>query len=157
MGAGETGSVYKVRRAVHPIRACVTVPGSKSVTNRALFMAAMACGHTVLDGALFSDDSRHFIGSLEALGYNVAVDEVDKRVEIDGLSGKIPNRTGTIDVGSAGTAARFLTAMLALSDGGYTINATPQMQARPMDSLFEALTELGAEFEYLGVRGHLPV
>lgn len=69
MGAGETGSVYKVRRAVHPIRACVTVPGSKSVTNRALFMAAMACGHTVLDGALFSDDSRHFIGSLEALGY----------------------------------------------------------------------------------------
>ena len=157
MGAGETGSVYKVRRAVHPIRACVTVPGSKSVTNRALFMAAMACGHTVLDGALFSDDSRHFIGSLKALGYNVAVDEVDKRVEIDGLGGKIPNSTGTIDVGSAGTAARFLTAMLALSDGGYTINATPQMQARPMDSLFEALTELGAEFEYLGEKGHLPV
>lgn len=50
---------------------------------------------------------------------------------------KIPNRTGTIDVGSAGTAARFLTAMLALSDGGYTINATPQMQARPMDSLLK--------------------
>ncbi len=157
MGAGETGSVYEVKRAAHPIRACVTVPGSKSVTNRALFMAAMAGGHTVLDGALFSDDSRHFIGSLEALGYNVAVDEVNKRVEIDGLGGKIPNRTGAIDVGSAGTAARFLTAMLALSDGEYTINATPQMQARPMDSLFNALTELGAEFEYLGEKGHLPV
>ncbi len=149
--------VYEVKRASKPIVGRVVVPGSKSVTNRALFMAAMAEGHSVLDGALFSDDSRHFIGSLEALGYNVLVNEAQKRVEIDGTGRNIPNKTGTIDVGSAGTAARFLTAMLALSDGEYTINATPQMQARPMDSLFDALTEFGAEFEYIGERGHLPV
>ena len=149
--------VYEVKRASKPIVGRVVVPGSKSVTNRALFMAAMAEGHSVLDGALFSDDSRHFIGSLEALGYNVLVNEAQKRVEIDGTGRNIPNKTGTIDVGSAGTAARFLTAKLALSDGEYTINATPQMQARPMDSLFDALTELGAEFEYIGERGHLPV
>lgn len=149
--------VYEVKKTAHPIRGSVIVPGSKSVTNRALFMAAMAEGHSVLEGALFSDDSRHFIGSLEALGYNVLVNEAQKRVEIDGAGGNIPNKTGTIDVGSAGTAARFLTALLALSDGEYTINATPQMQARPMDSLFDALTELGAVFEYSGERGHLPV
>ncbi len=149
--------VYEVKRAVRPIEASVTVPGSKSVTNRALFMAAMAKGHSVLEGALFSDDSRHFIGSLQSLGYKIAVDEVKKRVEIDGLGGDIPKKTGTIDVGSAGTAARFLTAMLGMSDGEYTINATPQMQARPMDALFDALTELGAQFEYLGESGHLPV
>lgn len=149
--------VYEVKRASKPIVGRVVVPGSKSVTNRALFMAAMAQGHSVLEGALFSDDSRHFIGSLESLGYNVHVDEEKKRVELDGTCGNIPNKTGTIDVGSAGTAARFLTAMLALSDGEYTINATPQMQARPMDALFNALTELGAQFEYIGERGHLPV
>lgn len=149
--------IYEVKKAVRPIEACVTVPGSKSVTNRALFMAAMAKGHSVLEGALFSDDSRHFIGSLKSLGYNIVVDEADKRVELDGLGGDIPNKTGSIDVGSAGTAARFLTAMLALSDGEYTINATPQMQARPMDALFDALTQMGAHFEYLGEMGHLPV
>ena len=149
--------IYEVKKAVHPIEACVTVPGSKSVTNRALFMAAMAKGHSVLEGALFSDDSRHFIGSLKSLGYNIVVDETDKRVELDGQGGDIPNKTGSIDVGSAGTAARFLTAMLALSDGEYTINATRQMQARPMDALFDALTQMGAHFEYLGERGHLPV
>lgn len=149
--------VYEVKKAMHPIEACVTVPGSKSVTNRALFMAAMAKGHSILDGALFSDDSRHFIGSLQSLGYKISVDEAGKRVEIDGLGGSLPKKTGTIDVGSAGTAARFLTAMLGMSDGEYTINATPQMQARPMDTLFDALTQLGAHFEYLGDRGHLPV
>ena len=67
--------VYEVKRASKPIVGRVVVPGSKSVTNRALFMAAMAQGHSVLEGALFSDDSRHFIGSLESLGYNVHVDE----------------------------------------------------------------------------------
>lgn len=149
--------VYEVKRASKPIVGRVVVPGSKSVTNRALFMAAMSRGHSVLEGALFSDDSRHFIGSLESLGYNVRVDEEKKCVELDGTSGDIPNKTGAIDVGSAGTAARFLTAMLALSDGEYTINATPQMQARPMDALFDALTELGARFEYIGESGHLPV
>ena len=149
--------VYEVKRASKPIVGRVVVPGSKSVTNRALFMAAMAQGHSALEGVLFSDDSRHFIGSLESLGYKVHVDEEKKRVESDGTGGDIPNKTGTIDVGSAGTAARFLTAMLALSDGEYTINATPQMQARPMDALFDALTELGARFEYIGESGHLPV
>ena len=148
---------YEVKRADKPVRGCVEVPGSKSVTNRALFMAAMARGKSVLRGTLFSDDSRHFIGSLKALGYDVVVDEENKTVWLTGLGGEIPKKTGTIDVGSAGTAARFLTAMLALSDGEYVINATPQMQARPMESLFEALTELGAHFEYLGERGHLPV
>ncbi|MGN1187317.1 MAG: 3-phosphoshikimate 1-carboxyvinyltransferase [Lachnospiraceae bacterium] len=148
---------YEVKRADKPVRGCVAVPGSKSVTNRALFMAAMAKGKSVLRGALFSDDSRHFIGSLKALGYDVVVDEENKTVRLMGLGGEIPKKTGTIDVGSAGTAARFLTAMLALSDGEYVINATPQMQARPMESLFDALKELGAHFEYLGERGHLPV
>lgn len=149
--------LYEVTKAEHEISGTVTVPGSKSVTNRALFMAAMAKGHSILRGVLFSDDSRHFIGSLKSLGYEVTVDEENKIAELEGLGGIIPKKTGTIDVGSAGTAARFLTAMLALSDGCYTINASEQMQARPMEDLFAALSELGAKFEYLRSSGHLPV
>lgn len=148
---------YIVKKANKPISGYVTVPGSKSVTNRALFMAAMGEGRSLLSGALFSDDSRHFIGSLQSLGYQVTVDEDNKTVELIGCGNKLPNKTGTIDVGSAGTAARFLTAMLALSDGEYVINASEQMQARPMKPLFEALTELGASFTYLKEEGFLPV
>ena len=149
--------IYKVKKADKPVIGCVTVPGSKSVTNRALFMAAMAKGSSILRGVLFSDDSRHFIGSLKSLGYEMTVDEENKIVQLEGLGGVIPKKSGTIDVGSAGTAARFLTALLALSDGCYTINASEQMQARPMEDLFTALSELGAQFEYLRSSGHLPV
>lgn len=149
--------VYSVKRTEKKIVGRVTVPGSKSVTNRALFLAAMSEGKACLRGALFSDDSRHFIGSLISLGYEVKVDEDGKCIELTGCGNRLPKKTGTIDVGSAGTAARFLTAMLALSDGEYTINASRQMQARPMKPLFDALEELGASFSYINEEGFLPV
>ena len=148
---------YTVRKMNRPLNAEVTVPGSKSITNRALLMAALAKGQTLLKGVLFSDDSRHFLSSLIALGFPVEIEEEKAQVKITGMGGKIPVRTGTIDVGSAGTAARFLTAMLSLSDGSYTINASEQMKLRPMKPLFEALEKMGASFVYLEKEGFLPV
>lgn len=148
---------YKVNKMTHAINCEVEVPGSKSITNRALLMAALSDGDCSLNGVLFSDDSRHFLTSLIALGYVVEANEVDKSVLIHGHGGKLPKRQGTINVGSAGTAARFLTAMLALSDGEYTIQASEQMKKRPMLPLFEALTTMGAEFTFLEEEGHLPV
>ncbi len=148
---------YTVRKTDFPVTGNVTVPGSKSVTNRALLMAALADGKSVLKGVLFSDDSRHFLGSLISLGFDVDIDEEKMIVTITGCGGVIPKKSGSINVGSAGTAARFLTAMLGLSDGKYTINASEQMKARPMAGIFEALTELGAEFTYLEKEGFLPV
>lgn len=150
-------SQYKVKTIDHPLDCTVEVPGSKSITNRALLMAALAKGKSVLNGVLFSNDSRHFLTSLISLGYVIEVNEVENYVAINGHGADIPKKSATIDVGSAGTAARFLTAMLALSDGEYTINASEQMKKRPMLPLFEALTDMGAEFTFIEKNGHLPV
>lgn len=149
--------IYNVKTVSCPVKGTVNVPGSKSMTNRALLMAALAEGTTVLRGVLFSDDSRYFLSSLRSLGFEIQIMEEEKTVVIRGQEGHIPEKEGTIYVGSAGTAARFLTAMLALSDGMYTIQASEQMKARPMKSLFDSLTELGASFTYLEKDGFLPV
>ena len=148
---------YPVRKIEKPIDWCVTVPGSKSMTNRALLMAALSDGTVTLDGVLFSDDSRHFISSLTALGFDVLVEEEKRRVTVKGESGTIPKKEAEIDVGSAGTAARFLTAMLGMSDGSYVIQASGQMKKRPMQELFSLLTGVGANITYLETEGHLPV
>lgn len=148
---------YEVRHINKKLDISVSVPGSKSMSNRALLMAALASGTTTLKGVIFSDDSRHFISSLISLGFELQVDEVEKNVVVCGCGGSIPNKEGTIDVGSAGTAARFLTAMLGLSDGEYVINCSEQMKSRPMAPLFEALTEMGAKFTYLENDMCLPV
>lgn len=133
------------------------VPGSKSITNRALLICALADGTSVLDGTLFSDDSRHFLKALQELGFEIKIEEEKKRVTVKGENGKIPNKTGKIYVGSAGTAARFLTAMCGLSDGTYEIQASSQMEKRPMQPLFEALEQLGANITYLKEQYFLPV
>lgn len=148
---------YKVKRLKRTEDIVVEVPGSKSITNRALLLAALSDGITTLKGTLFSDDSRHFISSLISLGFKVDIDEKSHTVKVEGRGGAIPKCEGTADVGSAGTAARFITAMLGLSEGCYIINASEQMQKRPMEPLFRALEAIGAEFEYLGESYHLPV
>lgn len=149
--------VYKVHKLDKPIEWVVEVPGSKSMTNRALLMAALANGKTSLKGVLFSDDSRYFLDALKALGFTVDVDETKKVVTVTGLNGKLPVTEGEIYVGSAGTAARFLTAMLALSEGNFIINASEQMKRRPMKPLFDVLEQMGAQFTFLEKEGFLPV
>lgn len=147
---------YKVR-ALKKDDIIVTVPGSKSITNRALLLAALTDGECVLKGALFSDDSRHFLKSLKDLGFEVEENEEKKIVRVVGCGGKIPNSAGTIYVGSAGTAARFLTAMLGLSLGEYVINASEQMKKRPMKPLFDVLKDMGAKIDFLEEEDALPV
>ena len=135
----------------------VTVPGSKSITNRALLMAALSMGECYIKGILFSDDSRHFLKALEDLGFELDIDEINKAVRVVGLGGNIPKKQATIYVGSAGTAARFLTAMLGLSDGEYVINASEQMKKRPMKPLFDVLKDMGSQIEFLEEENALPV
>lgn len=148
---------YKVKQLKQPVRWTVEVPGSKSITNRALLMAALTRGTVKLKGVLFSDDSRYFLSSLQSLGYAVSIDEEKKEVEVEGHGGVIPKKESEIYVGSAGTAARFLTAMLGLAEGTFVIQASEQMKKRPMRPLFEALISLGAEIEWLEQEWHLPV
>lgn len=139
---------YLVRKAEVPLRIETEVPGSKSMTNRALLMAAMADGESVLHGVLFSDDSRCFLTALKDLGFQLQTDEEKKCVRILGQNGKLPKQKADIYVGSAGTAARFLTAFLAMSEGCYTLDASEQMKKRPMQELLAALEKLGAQITY---------
>ncbi len=133
------------------------VPGSKSMTNRALLLAAMADGTSRLEGAAFSEDSVHFLKALESLGFKVEADEKKCTVVIEGHGGNIPNKTAKIYVGSAGTAARFLTAFTAMADGEYVLDSSDQMRKRPMRELLEALESLGAVFTWLGEEYTFPM
>ena len=136
----------------------VTVPGSKSITNRALLLATLAEGTSMLRGALFSDDSRHFLKCIQDLGFGTFADEESRTVRIRGEGGRIPRREAGQYVGSAGTAARFLTAYLGLSHGIYHMDASEQMRRRPMAPLLDSLKELGCEIRYDegGSKGHFP-
>ena len=143
--------------ANHKKEYSVEVPGSKSITNRALLLAALAKGKSTLSGVLFSDDSRHFLQSLVSLGFQVEIDEAAKQVTVYGEGGNIPNKDAVINVGSAGTAARFLTAFLGVSVCNCRINASEQMKKRPMKELFFALESLGSHFSFPENKDFLPV
>ena len=88
----------------------VSVPGSKSITNRALLLATLADGVSTLHGVLFSDDSRHFLKCIQSLGFETTIDEDNSTVCVTGLGGRVPLPEASLYVGSAGTAARFLSA-----------------------------------------------
>lgn len=149
-------NTYRVKKIENIREIRVQVPGSKSITNRALLLAALSNYRCNLQGVLFSDDSRAFLDSLKNLGFEVDIDEKDRNVVIQGMGGKIPNRHASIHVRSAGTAARFLTVMLALAGGEYELNASAQMCKRPMQPLLDLLAEAGVVFEFKGEKGHFP-
>lgn len=145
-----TQNTYKVPtiRSFRTEPLTVQVPGSKSITNRALLLATLAEGNSTLRGVLFSDDSRHFLKCIQDLGFETTVDEEQKIITVKGHGGKVPLREASQYVGSAGTAARFLTAYLGVSNGTYYMDASEQMRKRPMAPLLESLKELGCEIMY---------
>jgi len=126
----------------------VEVPGSKSITNRALLLATLANGISTLKGVLFSDDSRHFLKCVQDLGFETTVDEENKVITVQGCGGEVPKKEASQYVGSAGTAARFLTAYLGISHGTYHMDASEQMRKRPMAPLLNSLKELGCEIRF---------
>ncbi len=126
----------------------IRVPGSKSITNRALLLAALADGTSHLHGMLFSDDSRCLLACLSDLGFDVKTNEEELTSEITGLGGQIPDDGVSLYVGSAGTAARFLTALLGSKAGTWRLDSSEQMRRRPMAPLLDALKDLGAEFSF---------
>jgi 3-phosphoshikimate 1-carboxyvinyltransferase len=130
-----------------PLSATVHVPGSKSLTNRALLISALAEGTTRLTNALFSDDSCYFAKALQALGFDVQFDEANHEMTISGLGGNIPTSKAQLFVGNAGTAARFLTAFLTLGRGEYILDGDARMRERPIQDLIDALNQLGVELE----------
>jgi 3-phosphoshikimate 1-carboxyvinyltransferase len=136
-----------------PVSARITVPGSKSITNRALILAALARGPIVLRGALWSEDTQVMAQCLEQLGFQVSVEPdpdepCNRGITVEGLGGRIPKGGTTGDplelfVGNAGTAARFLTAFVCLGKGVYRLHGAERMHERPQSALFDALRRFG--------------
>ena len=110
------------------LQIAVSVPGSKSITNRALLLAPLADGVSTLRGVLFSDDSRHFLKCIQDMGFQTTVDEENCIITVQGMKGQVPLKEASLYVGSAGTAARFLTAYLGVSEGIYHMDASEQMR-----------------------------
>ncbi|HEX2576693.1 MAG TPA: 3-phosphoshikimate 1-carboxyvinyltransferase [Aquihabitans sp.] len=139
-----------------PLDADVRVPGSKSVTNRALVCAALASGTSTLSGALFADDTEAMVGVLRALGIAIDADPAGERLTVTGAGGEVGGSAEPVDVRQSGTTARFALPLLALAEGPTDVTAHPQMRARPMDTTFEALRALGARIDERAEPGHLP-
>ena len=146
--------IVPLKKSVH---AEVTVPGSKSITNRALILAALADGEVTLESALWSEDTQIMAESLRQLGFAVSVapdpgEFCNRTFIVGGLGGKVPN-AGTAEkplelfVGNSGTAARFLVALVCLGDGVYRLSGVPRMHERPQAALFQALRQLGCRVD----------
>jgi len=148
---------YPVPPWTRPCSGRVSVPGSKSLTNRALLLAALSMEDVTLKGALFSRDSRLLITALRDLGIHVEADEARAIIHIRGQGGRVPAAEASLKVGNAGTAARFLTALVCLHPNGrYHLDGDAEMRQRPMEGLLHALREAGARFEFQEKEGHFP-
>src|SRR3954469_23151320 len=150
-----------------PVRAEITVPGSKSITNRALILAALAEGEVTLEGALWSEDTQIMVDCLQELGFMVDVkpdpnEFCNRTITVYGKGGAVPpggteQQPMELFVGNAGTAARFLAAFVCLGKGVYRLHGVPRMHERPQAALFKALRELGYRVESEKNNDKLPV
>ena len=133
----------------------VTLPGSKSISNRVLLMAALCQGTTTVHDLLDSDDTRVMLDALRMLGCGIRQDGA--RVEIDGLDGKLAAHSAKLFLGNAGTAMRPLTAALAVLGGDFELGGIARMHERPIGDLVDALRQLGCHINYLGQDGYPPL
>jgi 3-phosphoshikimate 1-carboxyvinyltransferase len=138
-------SVLPIQPITRPFDAVVALPGSKSYSNRALLVAALARGRSEITQALCSDDTRYMHRALEALGVRVRADEAARTFVVDGVDGRFPSTEATLEIGNAGTAARFLTAAVALGQGTYVVDGSPAMRKRPIQPLLDGLRALGVD------------
>src|SRR5690606_1067286 len=152
-------SMVRLPPSVHvgpqgPMRGTLKVPGSKSITNRALVAAALADGTSVVDGALIAEDSEVMIRALAQLG--VAVEVQGTSVVVRGAGGPPPAAVADLDLRLSGTSIRFLTALAALGHGRYRLDGNARMRQRPIQDLLDALGELGANATTDGHNGCPP-
>ena len=146
--------VHKIYGRINNPVQVVAVPGSKSVTARALLISALAEGTSVLYGAQTTGDCREFIEGLKSLG--IQIEEEGTTLTVHGCGGVLPSKRADVYVGSAGTAARFLTALAAFSHGEYRFDCSEQMRRRPIAPLIASLRDIGASFTFCGEENCFP-
>jgi 3-phosphoshikimate 1-carboxyvinyltransferase len=141
---------------IRRVRGTVKLPGSKSISNRILLLAALAQGETRIRDLLESDDTQVMLASLRRLGI-ACIEEGDRTVQVPGAGGPFQVKQAELFLGNAGTAFRPLTAVLAVCRGEYRLSGVPRMHERPIGDLVDALCQLGADIEYLGRKGYPPL
>ena len=134
----------------------IVLPGSKSISNRALLLAALSSGTTTLKNLLDADDTQVMRNALRQLGLSVT-DKADKVCIIEGCGGKFPVRDADLFMGNAGTAIRPLTAALAMQGGNYRLSGVARMHERPIRDLVDGLRQVGAKIEYELQEGYPPI
>lgn len=139
-----------------PFKATVTPPGSKSLTNRALVLAALANGESRIFNMLFADDTRVMLDGLGRLGFKLEIDG-KHAVRVQGRGGLIPASAGDLYCGNSGTTIRFLTALCALGNGQYVLDGDQRMRERPIGQLADLLSQLGATVRYRHAQGYPPI
>lgn len=150
--------MIEIQPTSKPIDATITVPGSKSYTNRALLVAAMANGVSTLTGALFSDDTHYMSAALRKLGVEIDADEKRSTFAVHGNGGVIPASSAELYIGNSGTTSRSLTAYVSLGHGRFVIDGdAPMRHGRPIADLLDALRQLGVSARTQFGNGHLPV
>ena len=146
----------KKLKAIQSVSGQVTLPGSKSITNRILLLSAIADGETVIKHPLQSDDTNHMIEALKILQVDLTQNK-NGDIHIKGSQGQFKNRSAEIFLGNAGTAFRPLTAALSFSQGNYMLSGVPRMHERPIKDLVDALLQLNANISYLNQEGYPPL
>ena len=147
----------EIRPISGPLRAVVTLPGSKSLTNRALVIGALADGDSTLRGVLDSDDTRHMVTALGRLGIRVDWDRSQQTIAIGGRGGAIPASGADLFGGNAGTAVRFLTSLTALGHGRFRIDGDERMRERPIQDLLDGLAAMHVRATSERANGYPPV
>lgn len=148
---------FPVPRAAGPVSGSVDLPGSKSYTNRALPIAALASGETIIHGALDSDDTRYMVAALQSLGIEIEADWENATVRVQGCDGTLPARSADIFLGNSGTSVRFLTALAALGAGTYRLDGNEAMRTRPIGPLISGLRSMGVVVSEEGEPGCPPL
>jgi 3-phosphoshikimate 1-carboxyvinyltransferase len=135
----------------------ITPPGSKSLTNRALVLAALASGECELTNVLFADDTLVMLDCVERLGFSPHIDRSARSIRITGRGGAIPAASAELVCGNSGTTIRFVTALCALGRGSYSLDGIPRMRQRPIGELVDLLRSLGTRVRYDGSEGFPPI
>ena len=146
----------KKLKAIQSVSGQVTLPGSKSITNRILLLSAIADGETIIKHPLQSDDTLHMIEALKILQVDLSQNK-NGDIHIKGSQGQFKNKSAEIFLGNAGTAFRPLTAALSFSQGNYILSGVPRMHERPIKDLVDALLQLNANITYLNQEGYPPL
>ena len=150
-------SDLRIEPIARPFDVRLSPPGSKSLTNRALVLAALAGGTSELSNVLFADDTLVMLECLGKLGFDLEIRREAREVIVAGRGGGIPSAHSDLFCGNSGTTIRFLTALCALGRGRFNLDGIPRMRQRPIRQLVDLLRNLGARFEYILEEGFPPV